>query len=121
MKDENILVEMFYKHYINIVEETSGIAPKNLGNPLDPKLDEKTICEIIENYRNHPSTIYIKEIVKKKPICDFPEATTEDTDKIVKSLNPNKATGPDRIPLKIIKTPANVIYSHLAYVINKDL
>ena len=47
MKDENILVEMFYKHYINIVEETSGIAPKNLGNPLDPKLDEKTICEII--------------------------------------------------------------------------
>ena len=28
----------------------SGIAPKSLGNPLDPKLDGKTICEIIENY-----------------------------------------------------------------------
>ena len=34
---------MFDNHYINVVEETSGIAPKNLGNPLDPKLDEKTI------------------------------------------------------------------------------
>ena len=37
IKDENILVEMFNKHYINIVEKTSGIAPKNLGNPLDKK------------------------------------------------------------------------------------
>ena len=54
VKDEKILVEMFNKHYINIVEETSRVAPKNLGNPLDPKLDEKTICGIIENYQNHP-------------------------------------------------------------------
>ena len=50
---------MCNKHYINIVEKTSGIAPKNLGNPLEPKLDEKTIREIIENYRNHPSIIKI--------------------------------------------------------------
>ena len=121
IKDGKILVEMFNKHYINIVEKTSGTAPKNLGNPLDPKLDQKTICEIAENYRNHPSIIKIKEIVKEKPIFDFPEATAENLNKIVKSLNPNKATGLDRIPLKIIKTAANVIDSHLAYIINKDL
>ena len=36
----------------------------------------------------------------------------------IKSLNPNKATGPDRIPLKILKTAANVIDSHLAYITN---
>ena len=42
IKDEKILVEMFNKQYINIVEKTSGIAPKNLGNLLIPKLDEKT-------------------------------------------------------------------------------
>ena len=112
---------MFNKHYINIVEETSGIAPKNLGNSLDPKLDETTILEIIENYRNHPSIIKVKEIVKEKPICDFPKATAEDINEIIKSLNPNKATGPDQIPLKIIKTTANVIHSHLAHIINKDL
>ena len=41
--DEKILVEMFGNHYINVVEEMSGIAPKNLGNTLDPKLNEKTI------------------------------------------------------------------------------
>ena len=36
-KDEKILVEMLNKQYINIVEKTSGIAPKNLRNPLDEK------------------------------------------------------------------------------------
>ena len=39
IKDEKILVEMFNKHYISIVEKTSGIAPKNLANPLDPKVN----------------------------------------------------------------------------------
>ena len=47
---------MFNKHYINIVAKTSGIAPKALGNPLDPK-DENNIGEIIENYRNTPSKL----------------------------------------------------------------
>ena len=41
--------------------------------------------------------------------------------KIIKSLNPNKAISSDHIPLKIIKTAANVIDSHLAHIINKDL
>ena len=88
------LCGMFNKHYTNIVEKTSAIASKNIENPLDPKLDEKNIPEIIENYRNHPSIIKIKEIVKEKfnsfsPIVNFPEATTEDINQIIKSLNPN--------------------------------
>ena len=44
-----------------------------------------------------------------------------DINKIIKALSPSKATGPDRIPLKIIKTYADVINYHLAYFINKDL
>ena len=52
---------MFNKHYINIVEKTSRITPKNPRNPLEPKLDERTIREIIENYRNQGSIIKIKE------------------------------------------------------------
>ena len=53
------LWEALNKHYINIVQKTSGISPINLGNPMDPKLDEKTIREIIENYQNHPRIIKI--------------------------------------------------------------
>ena len=56
---------MFNKHYINIVAKASGIAPKTLGNPLDPK-DENNIREIIENYRNHPSKLY-----RKNPFSTF--------------------------------------------------
>ena len=55
---------MFNKHYVNIVEKTLGIAPKNLGNPSHPKLDEKTIREIVENYRKHLSISKTKKIVK---------------------------------------------------------
>ena len=48
-------------------------------------------------------------------------ATAEDINKIIKSLNTNKATGPDPIPLKIIKSAAKVTGFLLAYIINKDL
>ena len=77
---------MLNKHYINIVEKRSGIAPKNLGNPLKPKLDEKSIREMIENNRNHTSIIKINEIVKEKPIFDFSEVATEDINKIIKPI-----------------------------------
>ena len=103
VKDDKILVEMFNKHYINIVEETSRVAPKNLGNPLDPKLDEKIFVELLKTIKITPNIIKIKEIVKEKLIFIFPEATAEDIYKVIKSLNPNKATGPDYIPLKTIK------------------
>ena len=53
VRDEKMPVEMFNRHYAHIIEKTSGIVTKILGNLLDPKLNEKTIREIIENYRNH--------------------------------------------------------------------
>ena len=37
---------MFSKHYINIRETILSIAPKNLENPLDPKLDDGIISEV---------------------------------------------------------------------------
>ena len=106
-KDEKILVEMFHKHYINIVEETSGIDPKTVGNPLDP-LDlgnsmKKLFVKLLKTIEITPSIIKVKEIVKEKLIFDCPEATTEDINKIIKSLNPNKAVCPDDISLKISK------------------
>ena len=36
-------------------------------------------------------------------------------------MNPKKATGPDKIPPKIIKLSANIIDSHLTNIINKDI
>ena len=62
----------------------------------------------------------LSENVKEEPLFDIVEATTEDINKIIKSLNTNKVTGPNRILLKITRTVGNVIDSHLAYTINKD-
>ena len=36
-------------------------------------------------------------------------------------MNPRKATGPDKIPVKIVKLAANVIDYHLTNIINNDL
>ena len=69
MSKKKILVKMFNKHYINIVKETKGIAPKNLGNPS--QLKEKTIREIIEKNRKHLSIIKTKKIVKENPLPTF--------------------------------------------------
>ena len=39
--------------------------------------------------------------------------------KIIKGLNPKKETGPDKIPVKIVKLVASVVDFHLSYIINK--
>ena len=38
--------------------------------------------------------------------------------KIIKGLNPKKETGPDKIPVKIVKLVASVVDFHLSYIIN---
>ena len=52
---------------------------------------------------------------------DIPLATAEQIKKIIKKLNPNKATGPDKIQPKIVILWANIIDLHLANIINYDL
>ena len=62
----------------------------------------------------------MKDLSINKTSFEFLEATTEDINKIIKKLNPNKATVPDRIPIKVIKASAVIIDSQLTYIINKD-
>ena len=74
---------------------------------------KKPLVKLSKTIEITPTIIKITEIVMEKPIFYFTEVTTEDIIKIIiKSLNPNKATSPDRIPLKIIQTAANVIDSY---------
>ena len=121
IRDEHILVEMFNNHYINIAEKSSGIAPNSIGNPMDPKQDKNTVEKIIQHYKNHPSVKKTKNnFLNSKPF-DFPEPTVKDINTIIKSLDPKKATGPDGIPIKIIKHALNIIDSHFGNIIKKDL
>ena len=51
----------------------------------------------------------------------FAEAKVEHINKILRNVNSKKATGPDKIPPKIVKMLADIIDSHLTNVINSDL
>ena len=47
---------------------------------------------------------------------DLPLTSKKDINKIVKSLNANKVTGPDGIPLKLFKLSANVVDKYLTSI-----
>ena len=51
----------------------------------------------------------------------FAEAKVEHINKILRNVNSKKATGPDKIPPKIVKMLADIIDSHLTKVINSNL
>ena len=112
---------MFNNHYINIVEKTSGKDPDSIGSSSLAENDSVTIDKNIKHYENHPSISKIKNSQNKNKTFEFPEAKVEDINKIIKSLNPQKATGPDGIPIKVIMSSNNVTDSHITNIINQDL
>ena len=74
---------MFNNHYINIVEKTSGIEPKSLGDfPLSEN-DKETVNKILKHYENHPSVSKIKFNQNETLNFDFPTSKVEDINKII--------------------------------------
>ena len=76
---------------------------------------------IIDTYQDYPIVIAVKSSVTQNSKSKLPHATTQDINKIINSLGSKKATGLYGIPVKFIKLSANVIDSHLANIINKDI
>ena len=119
--DYSKLAHLFNNHYINIVGNTSGMSPENIENPECKSDDHLTVAKIIKHYKNHPIIETINNICTKKENFDIPIATTEEINKIIKELDPEKATGLDKTPPKIVKMSAKIIDSHLANIINNDI
>ena len=119
--DNSKLAHLFNNHSINIVKSSSGMPPENIGNLECKSDDHLTVAKIIKHYKNHPSIETINKICTKKENFDIPTATTEEINKILKELDPKKATYLDKILPKIAKMSANVIDSHLANIINNDI
>ena len=80
-----------------------------------------TVKEIIFGYSNYPSIRKIKYFCVSENKFDLPNISTSEINKIIKSLNVNKAKKPDRISVKFAKMPANTIDCHLANIINNDI
>ena len=91
IKEEKKLVELFNEHYINIVESTTGTAPTNLGNPMDPIEDGHTVDLIIEKFRDNPIIVKIKQNVTAQTNLasfSFPQATKDEINCILKTSIP---------------------------------
>ena len=120
IKDESVPGERFNNHYVNIAEKTSGIALESLGDSFLPENGEETVNKTLK-HENPTSISKIKCNQNETLNFDFQTEKVEDISQIIKSLNPGKATGPDGIPVKILKSARNVIDSHLTNIINRNI
>ena len=92
-----------------------------LENDLDYINDSLITKRIIGKYKNHPSIKAIQDTFPVKKEFKIEEAKVEQINKILRNINSRKATGPDKIPPKIVKMSANIIDFHLTNIINSDL
>ena len=114
-------MEVFNEHYINIVEKSSGKKHLSLGHSSDASQCEMIVKDIISVYGNHLNIRKIKNLCVPENTFDLPYASASDFNKIIKSLNVNKAKGLDGISAKFVNMSANVIDCHLANIINNDI
>ena len=121
LEDEQKLAKNINSYYINITKTTSGKLPIKLENNLDYINDSLITKRIIEKYKNHPSIKAIQDTFPVKKEFKIEEAKVEQINKILRNINSRKATGPDKIPPKIVKILANIIDSHLTNIINSNL
>ena len=112
---------MFTNHYVNIAKNFNRVNPIEIVIPLDPNLDWDTVKNFLKHKENHASVIEIKKPAKTNESFTFPEAKTEDINKIIDLLNPKKVTTSDGIPIKVIKTASEILDSCLTCVINQDI
>ena len=121
IRDETVLVELFNENYINIVEISSGNKPSSLGNCEDSAQDDATVDKIISKYSSHPSVQKIKREFAIDKEFESAHASAKDMNQIIKSININKAKGPNVISAKFVKVSADIIDCHVANIINKDI
>ena len=116
--DPKETIEVFNNYHINVVETTSGKRLSSIRNSNSQSQDRATVKKIIESHKNYPCE---EKVLPCSLSFDLPPASNEDINKIVKSLNANKATGPHRKPLKLIKLSTNVVDKYLTIIINHDI
>ena len=64
--DDKLLAKLFNEHYINIVEQSSGLKPKKIVCD-NQDFDERLLLHnIIKKYENHSSIIKIKNNMSEK-------------------------------------------------------
>ena len=66
ISNENELVKVFNKHYINIIEKSGGQKPTNIAKSYTTDNNKQAVELICNSYRNHPSIIKINSNITTK-------------------------------------------------------
>ena len=106
--DDKKLAKTFNEHYINTVERSSGLKPEKMEFENSLNTSRNILHSIIDRYRNHPNILKIKsevisESCSNSDFCSNILVTSDEVEKMLKSLNSKKADGTDRLPIKLIK------------------
>ena len=123
--DDKTLAKTFNEHYINIVERSSGLKPEKME--FENSLNTRNILHsIIDRYKNHPSILKIKSEVSSKSCSDSDFScnilvTSDEVEKMLKSLNSKKAAGTDRLPIKLVKLASAVLSKPLSIAMNNRI
>ena len=122
INEDKDIAETFNEHYVNIVENTTGIAPNTISENTSHDQDKTNVDQIIKIYNNHPSIKKIREnLPENENKFSIPLATKEQINNIIKNLDTTKATGPDDIPASLVKLAADVLDEQLTFIINNDI
>ena len=72
-------------------------------------ISRNIIHSILDRYKNHPSVLKIKSEVSSKSCSDSNIlVTSEEVEKMLKSLSSKKAAGTDRLSIKLVKLASEV-------------
>ena len=68
------------------MEKNSGFPPETEGNPEIQENDSATVKRIIDKHQNHPNILSIKKHTETDNAFDIPHPTTEQINKITKTI-----------------------------------
>ena len=101
IEDKSELAKTFKSHYINIVKSTAVKHPTNIGTLASSINEKEVVATITDKFKNHPSIISIKNEFRPTAELNIKAATVDQINKIIRSLDAKKATGPDKIPANV--------------------
>ena len=121
IEDKSELVKTFNLHYINIVKSRTGKHPTKLGTLANRISEKEVVVTIIDKFKYHPNIISIENEFRPTADVNIKAATVDQINKIIRILDAKKATGPDKIPVKVVKMSAYIIDKHLTNIMNNEL
>ena len=105
--DEKQVAEIF-NHYFSRVQNVGG------GHDSDPNVQ----VNVAVNISVHPSIAAIRDECVLAAQFKFNHISKAETQLILKSLDPNKATGHDQIPARVLRDGASVLAAPIARLTN---